>query len=177
MKNFKKITLGLLGATILSLGLYACSNDDGTTTDISTTEQTIAGKEIKLKKLSKEFKDGYVILTDLDLITQNVETIEAEDDLSTKRLGSGNIRRVIDEKLQLHKLEISQNIYESLLIEGLDDNKIVVLMTPGEYLEGLDKCADKPTWVGVALCTAALTAQVIMDCVNATPETESIHCW
>lgn len=28
MKNFRKITLGLLGATILSLGLYACSNDD-----------------------------------------------------------------------------------------------------------------------------------------------------
>jgi len=46
MKNFKKITLGLLGATILSLGLYACSNDnEATTTNLSSEKTTIASKE------------------------------------------------------------------------------------------------------------------------------------
>ena len=45
MKNFKKITLGLLGATILSLGLYACSNDDATKAN-TTTEQTTSIKSI-----------------------------------------------------------------------------------------------------------------------------------
>lgn len=52
MKNFKKITLGLLGATILSLGLYACSNDDATTANNNTTtEQTVtAAKEGNIQK-------------------------------------------------------------------------------------------------------------------------------
>ncbi len=38
MKRIKNFTLGILGATILSLGLYACSNDDATANN--TTEQT-----------------------------------------------------------------------------------------------------------------------------------------
>src|SRR5690606_32655260 len=39
MKNFKKITLGLLGAAILSLGLYACSNDETTNSKQENSEQ------------------------------------------------------------------------------------------------------------------------------------------
>lgn len=177
MKNIKSSVFALFGAAILSVSLFSCSNDDTATTNTTTEQTTMAGKEIKLKKISKEFKDGYVILTDLDLITQNVETIKTEDDLSTKRLGSGNIKRVIDEKLQLHQLEISSNIYESFVREGLNDNQIIVLMTPEEYIEQIKECSDKPTWVGVAVCAAAVTAQAILDCVNATPETEEIHCW
>lgn len=52
MKNFKKITLGILGATILSLGLYACSNDDATTTNNNTTtkQSSTAAKEGNIQK-------------------------------------------------------------------------------------------------------------------------------
>lgn len=45
-KKIKRITLGILGATVLSLGLYACSNDNETTTSNTSTEQ----KNIKAKK-------------------------------------------------------------------------------------------------------------------------------
>jgi len=45
MKRIKNFTLGVFGATILSLGLYACSNDDAVTTPNSSTEQiTMVGK-------------------------------------------------------------------------------------------------------------------------------------
>lgn len=52
MKNFKKITLGILGATILSLGLYACSNDDATTANNNTTteQSATAAKEGNIQK-------------------------------------------------------------------------------------------------------------------------------
>lgn len=40
MKRIKNLTLGVIGATILSLGLYACSNDDATTNNNTPTEQT-----------------------------------------------------------------------------------------------------------------------------------------
>ncbi|UUV22411.1 hypothetical protein [Paenimyroides aestuarii] len=43
MKNIKLSVVALFGAAILSLGLYACSNDDATTTS-NTTEQTMAEK-------------------------------------------------------------------------------------------------------------------------------------
>lgn len=36
MKNFKKVTLGVLGATLLTIGLYSCSNDN----ELTTVEQT-----------------------------------------------------------------------------------------------------------------------------------------
>jgi len=52
MKNFKKFTLGILGATILSAGLYSCSNDDTTTTSTSTEQIT---------KNAKAFADVSII--------------------------------------------------------------------------------------------------------------------
>ncbi len=33
------MTLGMLGTTVLSLGLYACSNDDAKTINSTTTKQ------------------------------------------------------------------------------------------------------------------------------------------
>ena len=42
MKRIKNFTLGILGATVLSLGLFACSNDDRS--EGVTTEQKLAGK-------------------------------------------------------------------------------------------------------------------------------------
>lgn len=39
MKRIKNLTLGMLGTTVLSLGLYACSNDDAKTINSTTTKQ------------------------------------------------------------------------------------------------------------------------------------------
>lgn len=44
MKRIKNLTLGILGATILSLGLFSCSNDDATTVNNTTEQTTMAAK-------------------------------------------------------------------------------------------------------------------------------------
>lgn len=43
MKKIKNLTLGILGATVLSLSLISCNNDD-TMIEDATTEQTMASK-------------------------------------------------------------------------------------------------------------------------------------
>ncbi len=63
MKRIKNFTLGILGATILSLGLYACSNDDATANN--TTEQTNSLNS----KASFENNEDYVY----DFVKKHVE--------------------------------------------------------------------------------------------------------
>jgi|SRR5690606_573475 len=45
MKNIKLSVVALFGATILSAGLFSCSNDDATTTNTTTEQATMAAKE------------------------------------------------------------------------------------------------------------------------------------
>jgi len=51
MKRIKNFTLGILGATILSLGLYACSNDDAATANTTTEQTTMAAKAFSDMKI------------------------------------------------------------------------------------------------------------------------------
>ncbi len=44
MKRIKNLTLGVVGAAILSLGLFSCSNDDATTANNTTEQTTMAAK-------------------------------------------------------------------------------------------------------------------------------------
>lgn len=44
MKRIKNLTFGILGATILSLGLYACSNDDSTSSSNTNEQSNLAAK-------------------------------------------------------------------------------------------------------------------------------------
>src|SRR5690606_5284065 len=41
MKRIKNFTLGILGVTFLSLGLFSCSNDDGATTDKQQNNESL----------------------------------------------------------------------------------------------------------------------------------------
>lgn len=44
MKKIKKITLGVLSLAFLALGLYACTNDEVTTEDLTTKQTNLVAK-------------------------------------------------------------------------------------------------------------------------------------
>lgn len=46
MKNFRKFTIGMIGAILLSAGLYSCNNDDvAKQTEQSNKELNVAHRE------------------------------------------------------------------------------------------------------------------------------------
>jgi len=55
MKRIKNLTLGILGATVLSLGLFACSNDDAETTNATTEQKVIAARESVNSDIKPEY--------------------------------------------------------------------------------------------------------------------------
>lgn len=65
--KIKNLVLGVLGATILSLGLYACSNDNETTTTNSSTKQN----GMAASQVSANFKMKYQNLT-YEIINENL---------------------------------------------------------------------------------------------------------
>ncbi len=111
MNNFKKISLGILGATILSLGLYACSNDDAATAN-TTTEQTMAAKDFGFVNMNlpdhiQSFDTEFDLVVE-DIIYKNEEGQETE----------GQIRfRIPHNDLKIISIELSENILEAALIE------------------------------------------------------------
>ena len=80
MKKIKNLTLGILGATILSLGLYACSNDNEATTNTTSEQKNVLAfksnetyeKEILFEKIKKEFSAN----SDLKLVNVDNEAPE-----------------------------------------------------------------------------------------------------
>lgn len=57
MKNFKKITLGLLGTAILSLGLYACSDEE-----INNLQQEDVKTAFPVVKNNSELEEDYELI-------------------------------------------------------------------------------------------------------------------
>ncbi len=68
MKNFKKITLGLLTATILSLGLYACSDDNSSLTEKNTV---VENNSVSEAQMTTNFKMKYGNFT-YEVINENL---------------------------------------------------------------------------------------------------------
>src|SRR5690606_25606467 len=124
MKNFKKITLGLLGATILSLGLYACSNDDATKAN-TTTEQTTSIKSIASFENNEDYVYDFVkkhieindkiipILEnepnlDIEIINEySSETVTSENEFKNILRQSGIIK--FDELSELISLQVQNS--------------------------------------------------------------------
>lgn len=122
MKNFKKITLGLLGATILSLGLYACSNDnDATKTNLNELKESETIKSAKTNMLG-DFKN-YMLRNNL---IENPEFLNLEK----------SFIREIDGVEVINLVEISSdntkiNIYRG--IKTSDSGKLLI-SNYNEYL-------------------------------------------
>ncbi len=79
MKRIKNLTLGVIAATILSLGLYACSDDDVTTAN-TTTEQTV----MAVNKISY-LRNSTDLVSDLffNLGVEEIEVVESLYKLKT----------------------------------------------------------------------------------------------
>lgn len=86
MKRIKNFTLGILGATILSLGLYACSNDNETnTTESSNVENTTTTASRPLPPVEDATDQMFYDYITSDLYILKQEKISAFN----IRLGSG----------------------------------------------------------------------------------------
>jgi len=58
MKRIKNFTLGILGVSFLSLGLYACSNDDTTKETEENLQENLQGKSLESKVSSMRIDNG-----------------------------------------------------------------------------------------------------------------------
>lgn len=177
MKNFKKITLGLLGATILSLGLYACSNDDATTANTTTEQTTIAAKDRYNPAILNDpnFRDylfeGFLAIEKLDtekiLQFKDIEINDSNTDAVVNAFGffgkseffdyhkKQNIRlKIVDEKYGFFKL--NDSIKLEIINQGLIKYQI-----PSEHPENTTfmSCKAKKNWCDVGVVGAALMAQ------------------
>ena len=112
MKRIKTTALAIFGAAILTAGLYACSNDNETTTTNPSTEKTTAAKE------SYEFirvpLPDYLQSTDIE-----AQEVEADIELTDNKgnVFRGAMRYTIDETGEkLNRMEFSTNLIERGLI-------------------------------------------------------------
>src|SRR5690606_11203424 len=137
MNNFRKITLGILGATILSLGLYACSNDNETTTNNNPTEQTtVAGKEIRFVNMIipeqiQSFDTEFDVVVE-QVVYKNVDGQETE----------GQIRfRVPQNDFKIVSIEFSENLLEvaNMTPDFLVNNSESLLQAYGDPENDKDK--------------------------------------
>ena|SRR5690554_422191 len=119
MKNFKKFTLGILGATILSLGLYACSNDDAVTDN--TTEQQAAmtvnsygGVTDLIPVIERD--NIYEYFSEYYQITDGLETLFADENLNLDA----------DFYNRLQEIEDTDQLIDLLVEYNFSDSEIYV---------------------------------------------------
>jgi len=58
MKNFKKFTIGMIGAILLSAGLYSCNNDDVTKETEENLQANLQGKSLEANVSSMRIDNG-----------------------------------------------------------------------------------------------------------------------
>lgn len=126
MKNFKKFTLGVMGAALLATGLWACSNDNEAAAAGSSVESTqTAAREIIFKKMRlpdqiQSFDEEF------ELITEDVIYIDAKGIRN-----EGQIRfRVPYNDMKIVSIEFSAN-----LLEAAEVNEEYFISNPGPLLE------------------------------------------
>lgn len=161
MKRIKNFTLGILGATILSLGLYACSNDDGaTTTNLSSEKTTFASKEATdfedvVNRLKKD-NDFVLLSNSLEIFGESAKQPEVINQL----LGKENINEA--ERVQLahafgfasvsdaYNFDVKNtryisNIYKKFDLSRFDKSELKLILEEAfEYNTTLGRpCADR----------------------------------
>jgi len=113
MKRIKNLTLGILGATVLSFGLYACSNDDSIKNNQNSSEVVGLAKsdlnfiKMNLPKEIQSFHSDYISV--IESVTYiNDEGVEKE----------GLVRLSIpDSEYKIVNIEFSQDLIEFMSID------------------------------------------------------------
>lgn len=178
MKRVKTTLLSVLGATILSLGFYACSNDNEATTSNTTTDQNVMvaktdyDQSILEDEDFKEFLfEGFYALEKL-----NIEKIEKFKGIE---INESNTNEIIDaygfsgkdefleyherQNLRLAKFDKKYNFFDfndAVKLEIINDG-LIKYHIPEEYPENttLMSCKAKKNWCDVGVVGAAMMAQ------------------
>ncbi|WCM41210.1 hypothetical protein MG290_09595 [Flavobacterium sp. CBA20B-1] len=177
MKKIKNFTLGLLGATILSLGLYACSNDNETTTNSSTEQKGMAAKDGYNSAIINDldFKnflfEGFSAMERLDnekiVLFKGVEINESNTNIVIEAFGYSDKEEFFDyrkkQNLRLKRLDEKYGFFklaDSIKLEVIN-NGLIKYQIPSEHPENTTfmTCKAKKNWCDVGVVGAALMAQ------------------
>lgn len=160
-----KIKVMLAAAMVAAIGFVACEKSEKPEFGISKVEKAIGferGETVTIiNEEIGELNTNFVLYTEI---------------FSTERFGDGEVSLLMNNEGHLASVSMDAPLYANMKVE-LTDQEIIYSMTGKQYLDGLGDCANKPTENGVALCAAALTLEMLKDCIDATAETEHIHCW
>lgn len=122
MKRIKNFTLGILGATILSLGLYACNNDNEVIPTNSLTEQkTVLGK-VQISSFKRAIEEKNVVISEFSemVASMGIQRIEIES------ISDNNINLKVEGLkntfVNLQEYNFNEKKYEIMLI---DDNYVI----------------------------------------------------
>ena len=128
MKKIKNLTLGILGATILSLGLYACSNDN------EVLDENSQSRDVENLKVTTSNSDDHNLLFE--------KSLRAIDPKLLKELDEANAKIYLSE---LHSVSLnyifSKGFTKEEIIEkydSLDDSRIINLATTVYSIEMYD---------------------------------------
>lgn len=105
MKNFKKITLGVLGAVLLTTGLYSCSNDSETVGITQSEKVTLNAKDSGLKyevetmNFVNEFYNGKYSFVETEIIKDDFDSYEVKKIMSNGSASGYLIKIVSENKL------------------------------------------------------------------------------
>lgn len=147
MKKIKKITLGVLSLAFLALGLYACTNDEVTTEDLTTKQTNLVAKAgefvittgefymvrkgVLVNDLKEYYKLEYRFVSEEPIPTDSVEDFESYFDSKNGRI-NGRIELIIDD------------VVEGLWIIQEGETTLVTTSSGGSSYpctyEGLRKC-------------------------------------
>jgi len=110
-------------------------------------------------------------------------TLSAEGELMSSRMS----RNLYNTMVKNYGAEKVGSLPQSLLYYANKMNKkgfqfynspnFIPPMSKQAFDRKFKDCIKKPTNTGVLLCTIHLVMEAVMDCLNADPDKQHIHCW
>ena len=110
-------------------------------------------------------------------------TLSLEGELISSRMS----RNLYNTMVKNYGVEKVESLPQSLLYYANKMNKkgfqfynganFIPPMSKAAFDRRFKDCVKKPTNTGVLLCTIHLVMEAVMDCLNAAPNQQHIHCW
>ncbi|BAX81144.1 hypothetical protein [Labilibaculum antarcticum] len=183
--NFKNYFF--VASLLVVASFYSCDENKMEEPEKETISVSVDGDNVTLfnNQMYECSEDEFVI------------TGETTESFESEKYGKGNITLNLDLEGNLHYAIIDKKLYDNL--SKMYSNELIVLgltplqyvheeigsktpgdktkMTSDEFIDGLKKCADKPTKAGVFTCATAHTLKMYKDCIDSEGADEATHCW
>lgn len=151
MKKFRKLTIGMIGALLLSAGLYSCNNDDVAEVAEQTTETPVANRSFESAVSSMHIDNGLpTVSTNNILVFESRELLESvfnqmindydqynenldqqiPEDLTDDDLENYIVENNLDENNTLNNFE--NNLNFKSLRQIINEKEAIWLETQGE---------------------------------------------